>query len=187
MDLTDLASVAALSTHLLSTLPKLDAAILNAGMGAFTGIDWLSAFAALAKNWIAAVTSPEYKIQAVGRTVTQPVGGDVGEVWAANVFGHYYLSHELVPLLAKGQGRIVWISSLEAYPWTLDTADLEGRKATHSYEASKRLTDVLALTSALPATKPWADRYFSGTGEVVGKAGHVNSGEYGNDFQIFHR
>ncbi|KAA8910253.1 hypothetical protein FN846DRAFT_898067 [Sphaerosporella brunnea] len=160
VDLTDLRSVIALAKHLNHTFPKLDAVIFNAGMGAFLGIDWLNAFKSLALNWVEAVTHPTYKIQAVGRVITQAgTGEDLGEIFCANVFGHYYLAHEVLPLLRKGLGRVVWISSLEAYAWAYSEKDLEGRAASHSYESSKRLTDVLALTSDLKATKPWADGF----------------------------
>lgn len=170
VDLTSLPSVVALSKHLVHTFPRLDAVIFNAGMGAFTGIDWIGCFISLAKNWIEAVTHPVFKIQALGRVASQPVGGDVGEVFCANVFGHYYLGHELMPLLRKGRGRIIWVSSLEAYARVFDKNDIEGRKATHSYESSKRLTDIIALTSSLPSAKPWADSYFR-SGEKEEKKG----------------
>jgi 3-keto steroid reductase len=167
VDLTDLRSVVALSAHLNSKFPKLDAVIFNAGMGAFLGIDWLNAFKSMAINWVEAMTHPTFKIQAVGRVAKQQGGHgeDIGEVFCANVFGHYYLAHEIVPLLRKGAGRVIWISSLEAYAWTYDTQDLEGRSASHSYESSKRLTDVMALTSNSNATKPWADKFFQEEGE----------------------
>jgi 3-keto steroid reductase len=166
VDLTNLRSVVALSKHLNDKFPKLDAAIFNAGMGAFLGIDWLNAFKSLAVNWVEAVTHPTFKIQAVGRVAKQHgEAEDIGEVFCANVFGHYYLAHEIVPLLAKGAGRLIWISSLEAYAWAYDTQDLEGRSATHSYESSKRLTDVMALTSNINATKPWADKFFQEEGQ----------------------
>jgi len=167
VDLTSLLSVASLSKHLLHNFPHLDAVIFNAGMGAFTGIDWIGCLISLAKNWIEAVTHPVFKIQAMGRTTAQPVGGDVGEVFCANVFGHYYLAHEIMSLLRKGQGRIIWVSSLEAYARVFDKDDIEGRKASHSYEASKRLTDVIVLTSSLPAANPWVDSYFR-SGEEKG-------------------
>ena len=160
VDLTDLRSVAALARLLKHSFPKIDAAIFNAGMGAFLGIDWLACFVALARDWIGAVTHPEFKLQELGRTCSSG-GFTVGEVFCANVFGHYFLAHELMGLLRRGRGRIVWVSSLEAYSWTLDIAnDIDGVRATHSYESSKRLTDVLALTSGIAATKPWTRAFF---------------------------
>lgn len=66
-----------------------------------------------------------------------------------------------MPLLNAGRGRIIWVSSLEAYPWTYSPADMDGVKATHSYEGSKRLTDVMVLTGASAATRPWSDAFFA--------------------------
>ncbi|CCX29938.1 hypothetical protein FPQ18DRAFT_313702 [Pyronema domesticum] len=164
VDLTSLPSVVKLAEHLNNSIPHLNAAIFNAGMGAFTGIDWPNAFLSLAKNWVHAVTHPSYKFQAVGVTCHD---GELGEVFCANVFGHYYLAHELMPLLHPAKGRVIWVSSLEAYPWSFNVTDLDGKKATHSYESSKRLTDVMALTSANQATTPWTDTFFGGKrGEV---------------------
>lgn len=72
-----------------------------------------------------------------------------------------------MPLLHPAKGRVIWVSSLEAYPWSFNVTDLDGKKATHSYESSKRLTDVMALTSANQATTPWTDTFFGGKrGEV---------------------
>lgn len=160
VDLTDLHSVVALAQLLKSSFPRIDAAIFNAGMGAFLGIDWLACFLALARDWTGALTHPEFKIQEVGRTCSSG-RFTVGEVFCANVFGHYFLAHELMGLLRRGRGRIVWVSSLEAFPWALDIADdIDGVRATHSYESSKRLTDVLALTSGIAATKPWTRAFF---------------------------
>lgn len=94
--------------------------------------------------------------------------GRAGQRLCANVFGHYYLTAELMPLLGRGR-RIIWTSSLEAYPWTFSTADIQALKATHSYGSTRRLTDVLALTAGLPATAPYADKFFgAGRGEKGG-------------------
>jgi len=163
VDLTNLVSVYTLAQTLRSTYPHLDAAILNAGMGSFLGIDWLGCFVSLAKNWIQAVTVPTYKIQDVGWMTSQegPLSGEtIPTVFAANVFGHYFLMHEVADLLTEGSGRIIWTSSLEAYPWALSIEDLQGVRASHSYESSKRLTDVLALTSGLECTSPFATSFF---------------------------
>ncbi len=79
----------------------------------------------------------------------------LGEVFAANVFGHYLLAHYLAPLLSaparasKERGRIIWLSSLEAYAHSLRLDDFQGLNHNLAYESSKRLTDVLALTSVL--------------------------------------
>ncbi|KAH0612231.1 uncharacterized protein H6S33_010283 [Morchella sextelata] len=167
VDLTNLLSINALATALSRNYTKLDYAFLNAGMGAFTGIDWLNATTSMLTNWVHAVTCPTFKLQATGWTTTQPapLEGELGSVFCANVFGHYYLTAELMPLLGRGQGRIIWTSSLEAYPWTFDAADIQALKATHSYESTRRLTDVLALTAGLPATAPYADKFFGGVGK----------------------
>ncbi|KAF8254147.1 NAD(P)-binding protein, partial [Wilcoxina mikolae CBS 423.85] len=175
VDLTDLRSVTALSQHLKNTIPKLDAAIFNAGMGAFTGISWLACFSALARNWVDAVTHPAYKLQDVGWMAHKTDGEGIGEVFCANVFGHYYLAHEVMGLLRKGAGRIVWVSSLEAYQWAYDMEDIEGRRSKFSYESSKRITDVLALTSSLAATKPWAESFFRVEGEEEEGRGNVKT------------
>ncbi|PWW77263.1 NAD(P)-binding protein [Tuber magnatum] len=163
VDLTNLVSVYTLTKTLRSTYPHLDAVILNAGMGSFLGVDWLNCFISLAKNWIRAVTMPTYKIQDVGWLTAQetPLSGEsMPTVFAANVFGHYFLAHEVVDLLVGGGGRIIWTSSLEAYAWTLSIDDLQGVRASHSYESSKRLTDVLALTSGLECTSPFTASFF---------------------------
>ncbi|CAZ81543.1 unnamed protein product [Tuber melanosporum] len=163
VDLTNLVSVHSLAQTLRSTYPHLDAIILNAGMGSFLGINWLNCFISLAKNWIQALTVPTFKIQDVGWTTVQgaPLSGEaIPTVFAANVFGHYFLVHEAIDLLAGGNGRIIWTSSLEAHPWTLSIDDLQGVRASHSYESSKRLTDVLALTSGLECTSPFTASFF---------------------------
>lgn len=162
VDLSNLVSVEALAKALTRNYSRLDYVFLNAGMGAFEGIDWLKCFGSILRNWVQAVTFPAYKLQAVGWKTTQPapVGGEIGSVFCANVFGHYYLAHELMGLLSAGSGRIIWTSSMEAYGYTFKTDDIEGIKATHSYESTKRLTDIISLTSELPSTAPYASPFF---------------------------
>ncbi|KAI9838256.1 MAG: hypothetical protein M1819_005523 [Sarea resinae] len=201
LDLTSLRSVLDLSNKLLATLPKLDAVILNAGYGGFTGINWPLAVWSIMTDWVRAVTWPTFKLSGIGYVTKSQLGLEgvknisnespksiaavtngtinsddeppLGEVFCSNVFGHYVLSHHLTPLLSEssnsGQkcGRIIWLSSLEAYADCFSVADIQGLKSPKAYEASKRLTDVLALTSSLPSTSAWTDRFFTRQADKV--------------------
>ncbi|KAL7274501.1 3-keto-steroid reductase [Rhizina undulata] len=167
LDLADIKSVALAAEDLNSKYPKMDTMILNAGMGAFIGIDWVKCTIDMIIRPLSAFTTPRFKLQEVGRVTKQQVGtGEIGTIFASNFFGHYYLVHEVMGLLRKGGksgngGRVVWTGSLEAYDWSFDPEDLECRKATNSYEASKRLTDVISLTARLEATKHERKSFFS--------------------------
>ncbi len=199
VELTSLLSVQALKQQLLSNTPKLDAIILNAGYGAFTGINWPLAIWGTLTDWVQATTWPKYKLSGKGY-VTNPqipstastsnssVNGDgavgesseseppLGAVFCANVFGHYLLCHGLAPLLSNHpvsrgeQGRIIWVSSLEATSEAFSFSDFQGIESPKSYESSKRLTDILALTSNLPSTSHWVDPYLGAP------ASNVNGG-----------
>ncbi|KAL1850218.1 hypothetical protein VTK73DRAFT_9701 [Phialemonium thermophilum] len=166
------------------TIPRLDAVIFNAGVGGWYGLDWWP----LLKNFftdgiVQATTWPKFKGAVAGLTVnpwpdakgaadpsqTTPV---LGEVFCANVFGHYILGHELLPLLCRPKdspvppGRIVWESSIEPRRDDFSLSDFQGIKTRMAYESSKRLTDILALTSDLPAVRPHSSAYF----DVGGRA-----------------
>lgn len=179
VDLTDLVSVRALSRRLLQTLPKLDAIVLNAGMGGWTGIDWPRAIWECTTDLLHAVSWPSFKIGPVGVVTKRQTAGllkdkkeidepRLGAIFCANVFGHYMLAHNVVPLLrrsgapnAYGPGRIIWVSSLEATIKLFDPEDLQGLRTAKAYESSKALTDILALTSNLPSTAPWVNSFLS--------------------------
>jgi len=69
----------------------------------------------------------------------------------------------LIPLLlaSPDQGRIIFESSIEAMAPHLRTHDLQALKCDKAYESSKRLSDILALTSTLHSTKPFVQRFLS--------------------------
>ncbi|KAF2866916.1 3-keto-steroid reductase [Massariosphaeria phaeospora] len=175
LDLLSLVSVQKLSKRLRDTTPKLDAVICNAGIGGWVDLRWGQAVWTVLTDWKNAVTWPRFKLSGVG-WVTKPQipntekgqkadEPQLGEVFCANFFGHYLLGHYLAPLLAnrdgaeRSKGRIIWVSSLEAYTRTLDMGDIQGIKSQEPYESSKRMTDLMAITSALSSAAPIADKY----------------------------
>lgn len=178
VDLTSLRSVQALSTKLLGNLPRLDTIICNAGYGGFTGIDWPVAIKETLTDFFTSLTYPSYKLSTTGeRTAAQtgfkyPDAEDgnsqkeeppLGQVFTSNVFGHYLLSHQLVPLLSSSpdQGRIVFVSSIEPLVSHFHADDIQGLASSKAYESSKRLTDIIALTSTLPSTRPFVQRFLT--------------------------
>ncbi|TPX10169.1 uncharacterized protein E0L32_001366 [Thyridium curvatum] len=161
-------------------IPRLDSAIFNAGMGGWTGLNWLLVFKCiLTTGLIQSFTYPTFK-DSTGGLLVDPLDGKpttlakakssdrlMGEVFCANVFGHYIFGHELLPLLGRTAdsklppGRIIWESSVEAFSWdnhSLD--DFQGLRTIAAYESTKRLTDVLALTADLPGVRPYSAPYF---------------------------
>ncbi|KAK2033868.1 hypothetical protein LX32DRAFT_609385 [Colletotrichum zoysiae] len=156
-------------------IPRLDSVIFNAGFGGWTGLDWAGLFTDLFTRGILSVTTwPSFKLARPGAVLNQrPVRSDLpsspvlGEVFCANVFGHYILAHELLPLLSRATadhtapGRVIWTSSIEPQARHLRLDDFQGVETEGPYESSKRLTDVLVLTSHLPATRNITAPYFT--------------------------
>lgn len=178
VDLTSLRSVQTLSARLLKNLPRLDTIICNAGYGGFTGLDWPMAIKETLTDFFTSLTYPSYKLSTTGETTAAQTGSrnpdaeggksekdepPLGQVFTSNVFGHYLLSHQLVPLLSASpdQGRIVFISSIEPLAFHFNPADIQGLASSKAYESSKRLTDILVLTSTLPSTKLFLQRFLT--------------------------
>ncbi|KAH6633357.1 hypothetical protein C7974DRAFT_392620 [Boeremia exigua] len=177
LDLLSLVSVQKLSRKLHETTPKLDVVICNAGIGGWTGINWPLAVWSILTRWKSAVTWPTFKMSGKGWLAKPQLPSKdgkprdepaLGEVFCANVFGHYLLGHYLAPLLARHpssedtRGRLIWTSSLESYEHTLNMNDIQGILSEDAaYESSKRLTDVMAITSRLPVTSNSVDQYLA--------------------------
>ncbi len=177
LELSSLLSVRALAQRLLrSAIPRLDAVILNAGVGGFVGLNWPLAFWTTGTDLVQATTWPTFKISATG-LITQPQlhsispGPDegepiLGELFCANVFGHYLLTHWLMPLLRacpqSNPGRIIWLSSVEAQAHHFNSSDIQALTSPNAYEHTKRMTDLMTLTSTdNPATSKSVHSFIS--------------------------
>ncbi|KFY15887.1 hypothetical protein V492_01701 [Pseudogymnoascus sp. VKM F-4246] len=171
------------------TIPRLDVLYLNAGIGGWTGIPWvLAIYKAIVGipdsfsywKWFnfpspAAVVPHQSSFNKSTNGKTEVLtNGDVaeepplGQVFCANVFGHYLLTHELMPLLSTSldrepgdRARVVWVSTLEPDPTDISMDDLQGFTASNPYYGSKRVTDLLAITAKLPAIQPINSDFFA--------------------------
>lgn len=155
VELTTLLSVRALARKLVqSDLSHLDAIMCNAGMGGWLGMDWFKAVPDMIYDLRNSTVWPSFKIGVAGSvTQTQLSKGEppLGEVFCANLFGHYLLNHWLMPLLrAARDSKIIWVSSIEPEAQHFSNNDLVGILTNGPYEHSKRVTDLLVLTSNQP-------------------------------------
>lgn len=181
-------------------IPRLDAVIFNAGIGGWTGVNWLkAAHNLLTAGWVQATTWPTFKAADPGLTVnplpstpgygkggndgtttttTTTATTTMGQVFCANVFGHYLFAHAILPLLTRPRrqkqdgvdsddddddlppGRIIWESSLEAAHGHFTPDDFQGVRTRAAYESTKRLTDLLCLTADLPSVRPHVQSYW---------------------------
>ncbi|KAK2599280.1 hypothetical protein N8I77_011050 [Diaporthe amygdali] len=159
-------------------IPRLDAVIFNAGIGGWTGVNWLKLVHNLfTAGWIQATTWPTFKVANAGATVNPlPQNRDdkdkekavVGQVFCANVFGHYLFAHAILPLLSRRQdsgadippGRLIWEGSIEAANEHFRADDLQAVRTRAAYESTKRLTDLLVLTADLPGARAHSAPYW---------------------------
>ncbi|RDL39595.1 Uncharacterized protein BP5553_03935 [Venustampulla echinocandica] len=172
-------------------IPRLDVVVLSAGIGGWLGVDWLPAVRQVLLDTVEAVTWPTFKLANTGAVLKaqssfpDPKTGEatgssdqkeppLGEVFCSNIFGHYILAHELMPLLSRpaspesqASGKIIWVSSIEALAEHLSLDDMQALNSRTPYEDSKRLIDVLSLTSDLPSVKRIAAPYFDSANTVT--------------------
>ncbi|KAI1777098.1 hypothetical protein F4818DRAFT_336333 [Hypoxylon cercidicola] len=161
-------------------IPRIDAAIFNAGIGGWSGLDWLgfakqffqvglvqcTTFPSFKKALPAAVLDQQKLLGDSGSSDLKSEPPELAEVFCANIFGHYVLAHELLPLLSRSspdepQGRIIWTSTIDAGTEHLRFDDFQARRYSPPYESSKRITDLLSLTVDLPSVKKMSGRFFA--------------------------
>lgn len=161
VDLLKLSTVKALAEQLLRRGQHIDAIVWNAGIAGWTGLNWPKAIWTVSTDLVHSTTYPLYMNCDVGLLTKSQTGKSepkLGQVFTANVFGHYLLTHWISPLM-NGESRIVCLSSVSAVPDTFSPEDIQGLKSSSAYESSKRLTDLLVLTSDLPSAKPYVQSF----------------------------
>ncbi|EXJ70801.1 uncharacterized protein A1O5_05791 [Cladophialophora psammophila CBS 110553] len=191
VELTSLLSIRALSRKLLaSDLPHLNAIVLNAGIGGWSGLDWPLTLWTVLTSIRQATTWPTFKLGLVG-LVTKPqfsqgtCAGEepiLGEVFCANVFGHYMLVHWLMPLFRacapESRGKIIWSTSIEAVGWHYNPEDHQGLKSDTAYEHTKRIGDLLALSAVnQPATAKQVKEYTTPSYTMASARGRPDQSE----------
>lgn len=155
-----------------SDLTHLDAVVCNAGIGGWSGMDWLTCFKDVALDIRNNTTYPSYKIGIVGAVTKKQISQDepaLGEVFCANVFGHYMLVHWVMPLLRASEkpGRIIWVTTVAPAGFEFSFDDIQALESGVAYESSKRLTDLLALTANQPGSRKYVQRFEEGEGRIV--------------------
>jgi 3-keto steroid reductase len=157
-------------------LPRLDVTIFNAGVGGWDGVYWPKVLPQLLtvgikhsftypafKNAPPSVILPPQEIMKPADSVDgkQP---QLAEVFCANLFGHYILAHELLPFMTKeaedrngpatDPARIIWTSSIDAESSHLNFDDFQAVLSKAPYESSKRITDLMVLSSNISGKGP---------------------------------
>lgn len=143
LDLTDMNSIKKACDKLKTDFDEIHYLFLNAALGVCSGINWFEAIKEMISNPLNAVTDPHYKVQKEGLMSND----NMGLIFQANVFGPFYLMKKILPLLSKGEAVVIWISSLRSDPSYLPLDDLELVGSPTPYEGSKRMIDLLHLST----------------------------------------
>ncbi|QIW99287.1 hypothetical protein AMS68_004805 [Peltaster fructicola] len=166
VDLSRLLTVKALAKQLQGEFEHIDAVVCNAGIGGWSGLHWGHAIYSLLFDFMQATTFPTFQSCYVGAVTKRQLPATankveeppLGEVFAANLFGHYMLVHWIASVLTS-ESRIVWVSSLSAASKYLSFDDFQRLGTSEAYESSKRATDLMVLTSELPATQQYVSSF----------------------------
>ncbi|KAI9491457.1 hypothetical protein BDB00DRAFT_833093 [Zychaea mexicana] len=122
----------------------IDYIFCNAGILSTSGINWSQVVWQFLASPVGFMERSDATVQIVGE-----INADgMGNVFAANVFGHYIMARELESLLhISGEGRVIWTSSLTAEKSVFDIEDWQGIRSLMPYESSKWACDLVAIGS----------------------------------------
>ncbi|KAI0079726.1 hypothetical protein K474DRAFT_1658817 [Panus rudis PR-1116 ss-1] len=155
IDMSDERTVFRFTRDISQRYPYISHLICNAGLGTFTGIDWVKAIKQVLTHPVVAVTVTEFKKQSPGHL--SPDG--FGLVWQCNVFSHYVLTRRLETLfksyhqLHSQPARVLWMSSLEAASNAFYRDDWQCIDVPRPYEATKYQIDLIASRLAIQSAE----------------------------------
>ncbi|KAG2219690.1 hypothetical protein INT45_001862 [Circinella minor] len=123
---------------------QVDYLFCNGGILSTSGINWSQVIWQFLESPVGFLERSDATIQIVGELNAD----GMGNVFAANVFGHYIMGREIESLLNNsGEGRVIWTSSLTSEKSTFDIEDWQGIKSSVPYESSKWACDLVAFGS----------------------------------------
>ncbi|WWC72497.1 uncharacterized protein I206_106459 [Kwoniella pini CBS 10737] len=135
---------------LKSKYPHITTLYLNAGMGAFSGLDWIDFFKQnILEGLPNAQSRPTYNLEIKG---AMSADGERGLVWGTNVLAPYIMVRELISLLKRSpeklpfSPRIIYTSSLTSDFSKLSSNPLDDYQLINyekSYSASKIMGDLI--------------------------------------------
>ncbi|OCF78562.1 3-keto sterol reductase [Kwoniella mangroviensis CBS 8886] len=136
--------------RLKTKYPHITTLYLNAGMGAFSGLDWIAFFKQnILEGLPQAQSLPKYQYEIKGAMSSD---GERGLVWGTNVLAPYIMAQELIPLLRRSppslpfQPRIIYTSSCTSSFSKLSSEPLNDYQLINyekSYSASKYMGDLI--------------------------------------------
>ncbi|KAH8089227.1 hypothetical protein HD553DRAFT_267755 [Filobasidium floriforme] len=143
------------ASRIRDNYPHLTTLVLNAGIGAFLGLDWAGAMRQLMVDPVGTVLEPQFILQEIGR---KSGDGLRGGVWGVNVLSTYILAKELRSHMAKSpvnlplSPRIIYVTSSQGKASFLPqppSSDKQLIQLEESYGASKYMGSI--VTSHLDA------------------------------------
>ncbi|KAG0226202.1 hypothetical protein B0O80DRAFT_136737 [Mortierella sp. GBAus27b] len=144
VDVGSVSSVLAFVQRIKDQHHKVDYLFCNAGVLPSTGVMWGKVVMDCFRAPMDLVVRADVLVQPKQHLTED----GIGNVFAANVFGHYLMIKGLEDQLNKTEddpGRVIWTSSMTAEKASFRDDDWQGLEAVQPYESSKWVTDLLAL------------------------------------------
>lgn len=161
-------------------------------------MDWLQVTRDILLDLRNNTTWPEFKLGTVG-ALTKPQlptsssrssEPPLGEIFCANLFGHYMLVHQLMPLLRACEtttpAKIIWVSSIEPQDYHFQEDDLQGLRTSAPYEHGKRLTDILVLSSNQSGSASSVASFTSSSSSLLTENGKKRADNVAPIMHLFH-
>ncbi|KAG0091042.1 hypothetical protein BGZ93_004992 [Podila epicladia] len=144
VDVSSVASVTEFNKRMREQYTTIDLLFCNAGVLPSAGIKWSKVVTDLFMRPMDLVIRSDVLVQPKQHLTED----GIGNVLAANVFGHFLMIKGLEDQLSKTEedpGRVIWTSSMTAEKSSFDPSDWQGLEAVAPYESSKWVTDLLAI------------------------------------------